>query len=68
MSILDECHEKGFLFKAFGGCNQAKREVNKCLRAERLLRSRANREKSRAKREEIEAEWAVIDANSAKAE
>lgn len=65
MSILDECHARGFLFKAIGGCNQAKRDVNKCLRAERLTRSRLNREKSREKRKAIEAEWAEIDASLA---
>jgi COX assembly protein 2 len=65
MTLLDECHERGFLFKAIGGCNEAKRDVNRCLRAERLVRQRANREKTAEKRRQIEEEWARIDANTA---
>jgi COX assembly protein 2 len=64
MSILDECHERGFLWKAMGMCNEAKRNVNKCLRAERLERTRQNREAAKVKRAKIEAKWAEIDANS----
>lgn len=47
-----------------GMCNNAKTQVNKCLRAQRLERTRANREKAKAKNEEIRAKWAEIDANS----
>lgn len=61
MNILDECHARGFIYKVFGGCNQAKRDVNKCLRAERLERSKANREKGRAMRERIEKAWKEVD-------
>jgi len=64
MSILDECHERGFLWKAMGMCNEAKRNVNKCLRAERLERTRKNREAAKIKRAMVEAKWAEIDANS----
>lgn len=64
MNALDECHARGFLWKAVGMCNQAKRDVNKCLRAERLERTRLNREAAKIKRAHLEAKWAEIDANS----
>lgn len=64
MQILDECHARGFLYKAIGGCNKAKQDVNMCLRAERLERTAANREKARVEREKIKEKWREIDANS----
>ncbi len=45
-------------------CNGAKTAVNKCLRAQRLERTKANREAAKAKNQEIKAKWAEIDANS----
>ena len=44
MAALDECHARGFLFKAIGGCNEAKREVNKCFESGK---TRAYTEESR---------------------
>ena len=64
MQILDECHARGFFYKVAGGCNKAKREVNMCLRAERLERTAANREKARVEREKIKEKWREIEANS----
>jgi COX assembly protein 2 len=64
MDILDECHARGFLWKSMGMCNGAKTAVNKCLRAQRLERTKANREAAKAKNQEIKAKWAEIDANS----
>jgi len=64
MQILDECHARGFMWKAMGMCNGAKTDVNKCLRAQRLERTKKNREVAKAKREEIKAKWAEIDENS----
>ena len=64
MMALDECHARGFLWKSLGMCNSAKTQVNKCLRAQRLERTKLNREKAKAKNEEIRAKWAEIDANS----
>jgi COX assembly mitochondrial protein 2 len=64
MSALEECHARGFLWKALGNCSGIKREVNKCLRAERLERTAANRERAMEKRRKIKAVWADIDANS----
>lgn len=64
MKALDECHARGFLYRCIGGCNDAKNAVNMCLRAERVERTRLNREKAMAKRKEVEAVWAQIDAES----
>lgn len=64
MLLLEECHDRGFLHKLTGGCNDIKSEVNKCLRAERIERQDRNREVARIKREKIKAIWADIDQNS----
>ena len=45
-------------------CNNLKRDVNKCLRAERLDRTASNREEAKEKRQKMKAMWAEIDANS----
>lgn len=64
MTALDECHARGFLWKSLGMCSELKRQVNKCLRAERLERTARNREQAKVKNERIQAVWAEIDANS----
>lgn len=64
MSILDECHARGFMWKAMGMCNGAKTDVNRCLRAQRLEKTKANREKAKVRREKYEKVWAEINANS----
>jgi len=64
MAILDECHARGFLYKVIGGCNKAKQDVNKCLRAERLERTKGNRERAKLERQKVVEKWREIDANS----
>ena len=64
MNALEECHARGFLYRAVGGCNKAKDAVNRCLRAERLERTKENRAKANEARKTREAMWAEIDANS----
>jgi len=64
MTALEECHARGFLWKSMGMCSNLKRDVNKCLRAERLQRTAQNREEAKAKRAKVKAVWAEIDANS----
>ena len=64
MAILDECHARGFMWKAIGMCNGAKTDVNRCLRAQRLERTAKNREVAKQKRAEVKAIWAQIDAES----
>ncbi|CZT19276.1 uncharacterized protein RCC_05122 [Ramularia collo-cygni] len=64
MTALEECHARGFMWKAIGMCSDTKRQVNKCLRAERLERTASNREEAKAKREHVKKLWADIEANS----
>ncbi|TAQ89822.1 hypothetical protein B7494_g1876 [Chlorociboria aeruginascens] len=64
MAMLDECHAQGFLWKAIGMCNDAKTAVNKCLRAERIERTAANRAAAKEKNRRIREKWAEIDDNS----
>ncbi|TVY80977.1 COX assembly mitochondrial protein [Lachnellula suecica] len=64
MNMLDECHARGFLWKSMGMCNDAKTKVNMCLRAQRLERTKANREVAKAKNAQIREKWAEIDSNS----
>lgn len=47
-----------------GMCTTAKYHVTLCLRAERLNKTKDNREKAKQKREKIEKKWADIEANS----
>lgn len=58
MTALDECHARGFLYKALGNCNETKRQVNKCLAAERYARAKNNRDAAKEKRRRIEKIWA----------
>ncbi|KAJ5819904.1 hypothetical protein N7474_005495 [Penicillium riverlandense] len=58
MTALDECHARGFLHKAMGNCNDIKREVNKCLSAERYNRAKRNRDEAKSNRRRIEDVWA----------
>jgi len=64
IAILEECHARGFIWKMFGNCTDAKTKVNMCLRAQRLERTRKNREDAKAKREHIKQVWKEIDENS----
>lgn len=64
VAILDECHARGFFWKSVGMCNAAKRNVTKCLRAERLERTMKNREAAIGKRVQITEKWAEIEQNS----
>lgn len=64
MAILDECHARGFMYKAMGMCNGAKTNVNRCLRAQRLERTAKNREMAKEKRKEREEMWRKIDEES----
>lgn len=61
MNALDECHARGFLYKALGGCNSIKTEVNKCLSTERGKKSKKNRETGLERRARIEAVWKQMD-------
>lgn len=64
MTALEECHAKGFLFRAIGGCNAPKNAVNRCLRGERIQRTKENRDKAMEKRRAMEALWTDVDKNT----
>jgi COX assembly protein 2 len=64
IAILEECHARGFMWKVFGNCTDAKHKVNLCLRAQRLDRTAMNRQIAKEKREHIKKVWAEIDENS----
>lgn len=58
MNALDECHSRGFLWKAMGQCNDIKRDVNRCLGAERAKRAKQNRDQAMERRARVEKLWA----------
>lgn len=64
MNALDECHARGFLVKASGGCNDIKKEVTLCLRALRIARAKRNREAATAAREKTQQIFKEIDENT----
>lgn len=64
MQLLDECHAQGFFHKMSGACNTAKRDVNACLRAERLERTAENRAKAKVQKEKRVELWREIEENS----
>lgn len=57
MTALDECHARGFIYKALGNCNDIKRDVNKCLSSERYDRAKRNRDEARSNRRRVEQLW-----------
>jgi COX assembly protein 2 len=64
IAALDECHARGFIHKVLGNCTDAKFRVNMCLRAQRLERTKVNREVAKEKRKHIEKVWKEIDEES----
>ncbi|KJZ80601.1 hypothetical protein HIM_00451 [Hirsutella minnesotensis 3608] len=56
IAALEECHARGFMHKATGGCNDVKEQVNKCLRLERTKMQAENRAAAKAKRDRIKEE------------
>lgn len=58
MNALDECHARGFLYKALGNCNDIKRDVNKCLAEQRYMRAKENRDHAKERRKRVEKLWA----------
>lgn len=64
MAAFEECHAKGFLWKSMGMCNEVKRALSQCLRAERMKRVSANRGTAQDKNARVRAMWNDIDENS----
>lgn len=64
MVALEECHDRGFLWKSMGMCNGAKEALSACLRAERRKRQDDNRSKTKVKMDAVRKKWQEIDENS----
>ncbi|KAH8910807.1 UPF0287-domain-containing protein [Coniochaeta sp. PMI_546] len=64
MVALEQCHAQGFMWKAMGMCNDAKTELSKCLRAERVKMQAANRSGRSEKQDRVRQLWKEIDENS----
>ena len=64
MNALEECHAKGFMWKAMGMCNDAKQNLVDCLRAERLKSQSSNRNNVQDKKARVRQLWKEIDENS----
>lgn len=64
MTALEDCHARGFLWKSMGMCNNTKKQLSQCLRAERSKHQDANRNGSSDKKHRIRQMWKEIDENS----
>ncbi|CAL1704102.1 unnamed protein product [Somion occarium] len=56
IQALEACHADSWA-KWTGGCNQAKRDLNNCLRQDRLDQSAKNRENAKLRRGKTEKAW-----------
>ena len=65
INALRECHRVHYLSKFIGACNDARTELDKCLRKEKGIRREANKEKAGLK-EQQENRAAMIQAVLAK--
>lgn len=64
MIAFEQCHSRGFLWKAMGMCNNAKDALSECLRAERMKHLKTNQTDTKEKQERIRRAWKEIDENS----
>lgn len=53
IKLLQECHSEHPFRKFIGICNKIDAQMVRCLKEERIARSKANREKSRLMKEKI---------------
>ncbi|KAI9064183.1 UPF0287-domain-containing protein [Trametes sanguinea] len=56
IQALEACHASGWN-RWTGACNQAKHDLNMCLRKERIDRTTENREKAKVRRQKTEQAW-----------
>ncbi|EPQ32139.1 uncharacterized protein PFL1_00336 [Pseudozyma flocculosa PF-1] len=61
---LEDCHARGWWTKITGGCNGIKEDLNLCLRAERIERTKNHIQQSKEKRKKTEEIWKAIDDES----
>ena len=64
MLAFEECHAKGFMWKATGKCNKLKTELDDCLKKERAKSQKGNRERAKSSKDKIRELWKDIDENS----
>jgi COX assembly protein 2 len=64
MVALEQCHARGFIWKAAGMCNDPKEQLAACLRAERSKTQKFNRNDTEDKRAKVRQKWREIDENS----
>lgn len=64
MVALEQCHDRGYLWKSLGMCNGSKEALSACLRAERRKRQDNNRDKTQVKRDAVRQAWKEIEENS----
>ncbi|EHA54830.1 hypothetical protein MCOR27_008778 [Pyricularia oryzae] len=64
VQAFEECHARGFLWKSMGMCNDLKRSLTECLKAERAKHQLENRNNTNDKMRQVRAKWKEIDENS----
>ncbi|KAK0532255.1 hypothetical protein OC834_002684 [Tilletia horrida] len=64
IKALNECHAQSFLARLTGECNALKTELNHCLRAERIERTKRNNAEGRERTEQKKSIWRAIDEES----
>ncbi|KAI0078160.1 hypothetical protein K474DRAFT_1558748, partial [Panus rudis PR-1116 ss-1] len=56
IQALEDCHANAWA-KWTGGCNQAKLDLNNCLKQDRANQQTKNREAAKQRREKMEKAW-----------
>jgi len=64
MQALEDCHAKGFVWKATGMCNKLKTQLDDCLKKERAKSQKVNRERAKSGHQKTREMWKDIDENS----
>ncbi|CAO3647595.1 unnamed protein product [Cunninghamella blakesleeana] len=61
IEALDQCHSANSFNKFLGFCNEAKRQVDLCLKEEFLAQRAGNKQKTKEKRKKMEQIWKDMD-------
>ncbi|KAI8073958.1 hypothetical protein BC940DRAFT_231651 [Gongronella butleri] len=64
IEALDQCHRANSFNKFLGFCNDAKRQVDACLKEEFLYQRAQNKDKNKAKRDRMKQVWKDLDEPS----
>ncbi|CAH7672765.1 hypothetical protein BY996DRAFT_6432329 [Phakopsora pachyrhizi] len=57
IEALEACHNSGLWNYYTGGCNDVRRQLDKCLHDERMKRSSDHVKEGRRRRKELERVW-----------